>query len=133
MSFTTPERIKIKTYLGYPYKDINTYDGLESSIVYAEGISDLETVIRAQLAKIDSVIGALDGSVTALSGLKSIDKGDVVWQDSKASMDPISGALYSKGRRYISQLSIMLEIQILSDYFGGAGYVKANVPNRVVC
>jgi hypothetical protein len=133
MSFSVTERIKIKVALGYPYKDTDTYDGLASAINYAEGIADLETYIRAQLAKIDSVVSALDSGVTAMSGLKSIDKGDVVWQDAKSATDPVSGALYSKGRRYIAQLSIALEVPILSDYFGSVGYLAEPQTTRRSC
>lgn len=120
MAFSTTQKVTIRTYLGFPSRGDEVYDGVENALTAIGDGAEKQAKAEAILAKLATLETSFD-AVIPMVGLKSVDKADVVWQDSKSEHPALAG-LASLGRRYITQLSILMALPIYCDYFGSQGF-----------
>lgn len=118
--FTTTEKITIRCYLGYPSRGDEVYSSVESALDAIGSIPEALTYAQALLAKLATVETNLTSSMPTI-GLKSIDKADVVFSEGKSD-HPVLNGYFQLGRRYITQLSILMALPIYCDYFGSQGF-----------
>lgn len=125
MAFSVTQQVQILAYLGYPYRHLQeSYSDEVEAIEYAGGVPEIQAAVEGVLEKLETLETAVESLVTQGLGLKSVDKGDFVLQDAKGSADPRMSSLYSLGKRYVTKLSILLEIPKHAEYFGTEGFKK---------
>lgn len=114
MAFTSTQTFQIRHYLGFPSVGIDRYmlTSLietvgEDAIASAEVVS-LLTSIAARLSELS------DASTVATAGIKSVDKGDVVFQDGANAQ---ALALRAAGRQLVWRLGAIFAIEPVRDIF----------------
>jgi hypothetical protein len=112
MVFTNSQRVSIRTLLGYPSRFLDY--GIEAAIDLAERDSDVEIKITNILNKFDQLDGYIFSSYST-AGIKSAGKNEIEFFEGGSKCIE----LQNSGRRLISQLSIILGVFPVIDYYNG--------------
>lgn len=120
MAFTSIQKFTMMGYLGYPCRNFTYSDAVENAFLAVGDGGVLQSLAEAMAEKIASVDGYMFELIDAI-GLKSVDKGDVVWQDSNKLQHPALAGVQSMGKLYIARLARLLDLPIAGDYFGTMG------------
>ncbi len=115
MAFTDAQKAKIRRYLGYPdvFRYANTR--LESAIDVVGGRAEVQALVEADLAALDTIDAKLSSVASSQGGLKRID--DIEFYEGQAVSQ-----IRSDGRRMAGRLSITFGVPIEGDVFGSGGY-----------
>ena len=116
MALTDTQKSQIRLYLGYSDQSRNTpvHWPLENAMLALSSTAEtIVTGILTQLATVDADLTTVSGSSRA--GLKSVDNGGVVWQDSVVAPQ---SAVSAQGRRLVQRLARTLGVGVVQDMFG---------------
>lgn len=115
MAFTDAQVFQIRHYLGFPSVGVDRY--MLTSLIETVGedaqasaeVVSLLTSIAARLTELAS------SDTIATAGIKSVDKGDVVFQD---GADAQGSAIRAAGRQLVWRLSSIFAVEPQRDIFG---------------
>lgn len=110
--FTVEERSKIRWYLGWPGRYLDTFTPLEQGMDVMS--AEEETLIRAHLSKLDTLVDTtLPGTYIRLQAIKA---GPLLLAADKEIM-----MLRSEGRRLVGQIAGTIGVPVGHDVFSPTG------------
>lgn len=118
MAFTEAQRVKLRSFLGWPdvHQQYNPY--LEGTFTTIGARPDTQARVESVITAIEAVETKLKAVAISFAGLKRAE--DIEWYPSGQAGGQID-VLRSEGRRLVGQLSTIFGVEIKSDYFGAGG------------
>jgi len=115
MALSSLEKAKVRLYLGFAsfWRYLNPR--LEGSLATVDNDLDVETLVRATIADLDTTAETVRTMSVAAAGLKRVD--DVEYFKGQQLSE-----VRSIGRMHAGRLSILTGVPIENDFFSEAGY-----------
>lgn len=122
MAFTTLQKAKIRTYLGYPSIYLTSNPLVEGSLDTIGQDPDVSAFVLDTITKLEDVELKLSTTGLDVAGISSAGTGDPEFYKGQTQVD-----LRNEGRRLVSKLSINTGIPVANDIFGNAGLVNKSM------